>query len=850
MAVQHGMIYRWHNGYIHASRPPELRLADRTYVFGRWERDLLLDQQRLPRRTRSRVGGSPRLDLVRRGADDRAAVRARARASRADDRTGRGLRDVGPIYRRFHYPIALAGLVDRPLPGVHLVVKLHPGEPDEGPYRAVIEGVAAAARLRAAADHGRPDDRPVPAARCGRRAPRDPLDGPDRGGRRPARRTCWPTALAAADLLGYVEAGVAIPVARRRRPARRARRAADGAIDARGPTRPSWRTISSPGSRASGSPTTCSRGCRDRPDPVPRPRPRRQPAGARARTCGPSAGIPLVGRAGRTARLAAAGAARRAAPRRLQHRRPGDRRGRARAWGADVVRPARGAGHRRRDVGRRGAPRPRGARGGDGDVRTLVLLQPTSPLTDPADLVAAVERFIGRRAAPGHERHGDAPGRVASRDGRRRRRCVAASAGERRPASADRRRSTSSTPRTLARTRRFVEPGGHDRPVVAAGASVDIDDGRRPRRSPRRSLAARAVRPVPIGDRGIGAGPVFVIAEAGVNHDGDPAVAHRAHRRRGRRRRRRRQVPDLRSRRAGAPQAPRRPRTSARRRGAGDQREMLRRLALPAEAWAGAPGARRASAGSCSSRRRSTTASADLLDALGVPAFKVGSGELTNLPFLARLAAPRPADAAVDRHGRHGRGRRGGRRGRAPPATRRSRCSTASRATRRAPADANLRAIETMRRAFGVPVGWSDHTPGIELARRRRRALGATLIEKHLTLDRTLPGPDHARVARARRVRGAWSRAIRAVEAALGDGDKVPVAAERDDRRASRGAACTGRRSLRGRDRRSARATCVALRPGTGLAPALAATLVGRRTGPHGAAPGRWSGPTTSRAPR
>ncbi len=50
----------------------------------------------------------------------------------------------GPIYRQFHYPIALANLVDRPLPRVHLVVKLHPGERDEGPYRAVIEGVAAA----------------------------------------------------------------------------------------------------------------------------------------------------------------------------------------------------------------------------------------------------------------------------------------------------------------------------------------------------------------------------------------------------------------------------------------------------------------------------------------------------------------------------------------------------------------------------------------------------------------------------------------------------------------------------------------------------------------------------------
>jgi hypothetical protein len=51
---------------------------------------------------------------------------------------------VGEIYRRFHYPVVLARLFDRPLPRVHLVVKQHPAETDDGPYRAVIEGVAGA----------------------------------------------------------------------------------------------------------------------------------------------------------------------------------------------------------------------------------------------------------------------------------------------------------------------------------------------------------------------------------------------------------------------------------------------------------------------------------------------------------------------------------------------------------------------------------------------------------------------------------------------------------------------------------------------------------------------------------
>ena len=57
-------------------------------------------------------------------------------------------------------------------------------------------------------------------------------------------------------------------------------------------------------------------------------------------------------------------------------------------------------------------------------------------------------------------------------------------------------------------------------------------------------------------------------------------------------------------------------------------------------------------------------------------------------------------------------------------------------------ADVNLRAMLTIRDAFGVAVGYSDHTLGIEVA-IAAVALGATVIEKHFTLDRRLPGPDH-----------------------------------------------------------------------------------------------------------
>jgi sialic acid synthase SpsE len=92
------------------------------------------------------------------------------------------------------------------------------------------------------------------------------------------------------------------------------------------------------------------------------------------------------------------------------------------------------------------------------------------------------------------------------------------------------------------------------------------------------------------------------------------------------------------------------------------------------------------------------------------------------------------------------------------------------------PAEANLRAIATLRAAFGRPSGWSDHTPGIELP-TAAAALGADLLEKHLTLDRSLPGPDH-RASLEPAEMAALVRAVRTVEAARGDGAKKPSAAE------------------------------------------------------------------------
>src|SRR2546430_14781920 len=79
------------------------------------------------------------------------------------------------------------------------------------------------------------------------------------------------------------------------------------------------------------------------------------------------------------------------------------------------------------------------------------------------------------------------------------------------------------------------------------------------------------------------------------------------------------------------------------------------------------------------------------------------------------------------------------------------------------------------------PVGFSDHTLGIEIA-VAAAARGAAIIEKHLTLDKTLPGPDHRPSLDPVEV-AAMARAIRAVESALGDGTKRPMPSELDTRR-------------------------------------------------------------------
>lgn len=98
--------------------------------------------------------------------------------------------------------------------------------------------------------------------------------------------------------------------------------------------------------------------------------------------------------------------------------------------------------------------------------------------------------------------------------------------------------------------------------------------------------------------------------------------------------------------------------------------------------------------------------------------------------------------------------------------------------------DVNLNVMQTMRDAFGYPVGYSDHTQGIEVS-LAAATLGATIIEKHFTLDRNLPGPDHKASLEPDELK-AMVDGIRKIELALGSNEKKPSEKELKNRLVAR----------------------------------------------------------------
>jgi N,N'-diacetyllegionaminate synthase len=217
--------------------------------------------------------------------------------------------------------------------------------------------------------------------------------------------------------------------------------------------------------------------------------------------------------------------------------------------------------------------------------------------------------------------------------------------------------------------------------------------------------------------------------------------------------------------------------------------------------------------------------SVELLAELGAQRFKIPSGEITNLPYLRRvgsygkpvilssgMATLREIAWALEVLETAG-----------TPRVRTTvlHCNTEYPTPM---ADVNLLAMRTIAEAFDVAVGYSDHTAGIEVA-IAAVALGACMIEKHLTLDRTLPGPDHKASLEPRELK-AMVLAIRNIEQALGDGIKQPSASEVKNISIAR-KSLVAARPIRAGEIFSV-ANLAAKRPGTGVSPARWDEVVGQ----------------------
>lgn len=217
--------------------------------------------------------------------------------------------------------------------------------------------------------------------------------------------------------------------------------------------------------------------------------------------------------------------------------------------------------------------------------------------------------------------------------------------------------------------------------------------------------------------------------------------------------------------------------------------------------------------------------SVDMLVELGIDTFKIPSGEITNLPYLrhvgqygksvilstgmATLGEIESAIAVLEQAGTL--------RGHITVLH----CNTEYPTPM---TDVNLRAMCAIRDAFGVKVGYSDHTSGIEVS-IAAVALGATVIEKHFTINKNLPGPDHQASLEPNELKGLVS-AIRNIEQTMGDGVKRPSSSEKKNKpivRKSIVAAC----SISKGDSFS-EANLTVKRPGTGISPMRWDEICGR----------------------
>ncbi|MCO6451619.1 MAG: N-acetylneuraminate synthase [Caldilineales bacterium] len=333
------------------------------------------------------------------------------------------------------------------------------------------------------------------------------------------------------------------------------------------------------------------------------------------------------------------------------------------------------------------------------------------------------------------------------------------------------------------------------------------------------------IQPIQIGSRFVGPGyPCFIIAEAGVNHNGDMQLA--------------RQLIDaavvakvdaikfqsfiteelITS---HAPKAGYQVVTTGE---AGGQFAMLKALELTPAQYAELK-AYCEQAGLIYLCTPYENRSVDMLAELDITAYKIASTDTTNLPFLRFVASKqRPVllstgmsdlgevEAAVTALWEGGLRHK----------------MALLHCTSEYPSpvqEINLRAMRTLEHAFSCPVGYSDHTQGLA-ASAWAVAAGACILEKHFTLDRSLPGPDH----RASLEPGELSNLvemIRDVEAALGDGVKRPTASELANKPMMQKSLVARQDIAAGQAIEAAHLTCK--RPATGLPPAWFDKVIGKK---------------------
>jgi len=324
--------------------------------------------------------------------------------------------------------------------------------------------------------------------------------------------------------------------------------------------------------------------------------------------------------------------------------------------------------------------------------------------------------------------------------------------------------------------------------------------------------------------------PTFIIAEAGVNHNGNPDLAM--------------QLVDAaadsgadavkfqtftadRLVRRGADKAEYQKRTT----GEGDQYDMLKALEMSYDLHARL-------VEHCARRNIEFMSTAfdeealDMLLALGIRRIKVPSGELTNSPFVAAMAAKglpmivstgmatleevQSAVAVISQARRTA--------GHAAPM---AEAVTILHCTSNYPADpseANLNAMLTLGRETALPYGYSDHTLGTAVS-AAAVAMGATVIEKHFTLDKTMPGPDHSASLEFHEL-AEMIASIRTIEAAMGDGVKAPTTSELAVRSLVRRSVTATRAIASGTP--LTRDDVTLMRPGTGIPPAHLDRVYGR----------------------